>query len=290
MPCKFAASLILLAGLFTSQTQAQEIGWINSIEGESDSIRLLRQGHSDPVKPFTTLRAGDQLQIGDSRSAVVIGTPDGKNRRIGAAQSPFTVSAPGNAPSMQGNVFKWVSGLFPLGAKKETTLALSSMSTRGANTAPLAVPYLTRRFLVEARTRQLYLSWSGGTPPFRLRLVSQTDGKDIIALVGIGERHVLAPRRELAEGNYLLEISDAADNVFEDLLRAVPAANLPVFPEPAGLAGLDPNTARIIEAGWLGTTENGRWVIEAIQRLHELAPNPAALTVLRRLEQGVTVD
>lgn len=290
MPCKFATSLILLAGLYASQGLAQEIAWINNIEGESDSIRLLRQGHSDPVKPFTTLRAGDQLQIGDSRSAVIIGTPDGKSRRIGAAQSPFTISSPGNAPSVQGNVFKWVSGLFPLGAKKETTLALSSLSTRGGNGAPLAVPYLVRRFMIEARTRSLYLSWSGGTPPFRLRLVRQADGKEVMAFAGIGERHVLAPRREFADGDYLLEISDAADNVFEDLLRAVPAANLPAFPEAAGLTGLDPHTARIIEASWLGTTENGRWVIEAMQRLHELAPNPVALSVLRRLEQGVAVD
>lgn len=283
--------LSLVCAIAATEAFSQDIGWIEGIEGEASTTKLVRQGQNENIKPYVPLRAGDQIVISGQKTVVLVGTPEGKTQRITAAQSPFTMLSVGNTPTVSGNVLKWASGLFVGESKKNASQSMSAMSTRGAKSSPLTVPYLSKRFLLLAGKRALYLSWSGGEPPYRVRLLRQADGREILAVGEIKESSVVTPSIDLVEGDYILEILDASQTSYEDLLRVVTPNRQPIIPERQSLAQLPENTALLLSASWLGSTENGRWVIEAMQQLYSLSASfPAAKSVLQRLEKGAAVD
>lgn len=270
---------------------AQDLGWIDGIEGDANAATLIRQGKSVPLRPYVQLLAGDQIVITSTRTAVLLNTAEGTTQRITTERSPFSIRPTGSTPTVSGNILKWVSGLFAGDQNKNAPQALSAMSTRGADAPPLSVPYLSKRFMLLAGKRPLYLSWSGGTAPYRVKLIRLSDMKDVFDVGEIRERSTITPTSELVEGEYLLEIIDATQTAYEESIRVVAPTRQPAFPDPQALAQLPENSARLVKASWLGSTENGRWVIEAMQQLHALAVStPTAASVLQRVEQGAVVE
>jgi hypothetical protein len=278
-------TLAWLAAFAAAPLVAAEIGWIDRIDGAAPGVKLVRQGKAVAAKPYSPVQTDDVIELPDEKTSVVVTYSDGKTQRIAFAQSPFKVENRGAAPSVPGNLLKWVSGL--IAGDSQSPQRLTAMTARGTGDAPLSVPYLAKRFFVVAQQRALYFSWSDGSAPFQLRLIRLADNKEIVSLSEIKTRAVVTPVVDLAAGDYRLEVADAGGSVYEDQLRAVPAA--PVFPE--SLAALPPASAKLVAASWLARAESGLWVIEAMQQLKELAKTDStAGAVLQRLEQGAALN
>lgn len=285
MRTRIRRAAALLICLISAPVFSADIGWIDSIEGAINDVKLVRQGKSEPARPYLTVQADDYIQLPDEKTSVALALSDGKVQRITFKQSPFKIETHGAAPSVQGNLLKWVSGLFATESSKGSPQRLTAMTARGDDSAPLNVPYLTKRFFITANTRPLYFSWVGGTAPFQLRLIRLSDHKEVIALKDIKTRGIMTPEIELREGDYQLDVADASGSVYEDHLSVVPASQTPVFPE--SLESLPPETAKLVFASWLARTESGLWVVEAMQQLKSLAGNSStALAALQQLERG----
>lgn len=288
MDKKTRVVLALLASLVATAAtplSAAEIGWIDRIDGSAPGVKLVRQGKVEAAKPYSPVQTDDVIELPDDKTSVVVTYSDGKTQRVAFAQSPFKVENRGAAPSVPGNLLKWVSGL--IAGDSQSPQRLTAMTARGAGDAPLSVPYLAKRFFVVAQQRPLYFSWSDGSAPFQLRLIRLADNREIVSLSEIKTRVVVTPVVDLAAGDYRLEVADAGGSVYEDQLRAVERA--PVFPE--SLAALPPASAKLVAASWLARAESGMWVIEAMQQLKELAKTDStAGAVLQQLEKGAALN
>lgn len=178
-------------------------------------------------------------------------------------------------------------------AKNNTLLASGIRGTSSqqadldVETGPLTVPYLSRRFFIVEGERALYLSWLGGKPPFKLRLVRQVDGQEILLLTELHDRKILTPVIPLLVGDYALEIHDGERTTYEDLLKVVRSERLPKYP----VTGLPPSQpeekSAVFHATWLAGVESGRWIVEALQQLHKLSLSlPEAAHALSVIESG----
>ena len=279
------AWLVCFAATANTALVAAEIGWIDRIDGSAPGVKLVRQGKSAAAKPYSPVQTDDVIELPDEQTSVVVTYSDGKTQRIAFKQSPFRIESRGAAPSVPGNLLKWVSGL--IAGDSQSPQRLTAMTARGTGNTPLSVPYLTKRFFVVAQQRALYFSWSDGSAPFQLRLIRLADNKEIVSLSEIKTRTIMTPVVDLAAGDYRLEVADAGGSVYEDQLRAVAAA--PAFPE--SLQPLSAASAKLVAASWLARAESGLWVIEAMQQLKELSKTDStAGAVLQRLEQGAALN
>ena len=282
------AWLAAFAATAATPLPAAEIGWIDSIDGSAPGVKLVRQGKIEVAKPYSPLQTDDVIELPDEQTRVVVSYSDGKTQRIAFKQSPFRIESRGAAPSVPGNLLKWVSGLVAGDSQSPQQLtAMTAMTARGTGNTPLSVPYLTKRFFVVAQQRALYFSWSDGSAPFQLRLIRLADNKEIVSLSEIKTRTIMTPVVDLAAGDYRLEVADAGGSVYEDQLRAVAAA--PTFPE--SLQALPAASAKLVAASWLARAESGMWVIEAMQQLKELsATDSTAGAVLQQIEKGAALN
>lgn len=285
---KLLRSLLLgtASSLVFGHLLAQEIAWVEQVTDPGGAIALMRDGSRLPIKPYTPLRAGDEIVVGEPAATLVIGSPDGRSVRVTAVQSPFRLTATRNAPTVSGNALRWVHGLF---ASKERSAgpALRSLSVRSAPEEALDLPYLGDQLFLLAGKRSLYISWSGGQPPYRLRLIRERD-QQIVVNAGIPQMtQLITPETDLPVGDYRLEIGDQTGATYETRLQVLPGQAQPVFPDAGALGGLPADTARLILASWLASVEDGRWAMESMQQLHALRQSlPVAEEVLRRVSSG----
>lgn len=277
---------LLVVALMMEQAFAQDAGWVDSIDGEMTSVTLVRHGQINlPIHPYATLRAGDQLLIRHDKTAVVLATADGKSHRVVANQSPYTVTISGSAPSIPGNVFKWVSRLFSSDDKQSDTRTLSARSVSFSK--ELGVPYPAQHSQrISSGQRSVYISWTGGLPPYQVRIIDESTGKPVFESREIRFGWIGTPPIDLNEGSYRLIIEDSAGARNQRIVEVLPPSLLPIMSEGDSLRVLPESTARIIEASWLASVENRQWVLEAQQRLHKLsATETTAQTVLKQIEQ-----
>lgn len=283
-----ATSLVLF--MMSKVAHAQEIGWVDSIVGPSGGAQIFHDGKPVVLKPFLTVHEGDQFVIADAATVIVVAFGDAKTVRIDKTKSPFVVKKIGAAPTIPGNLLKWMSGLLDPKSSKPATNSLASMSTRGTSSEPLAVPYLAKSFPVAAAKRALYFSWAGGTAPYAITLKRRSDGVTLFNKTGLADRNVTTPAIDLTTDDYGLEICDATQACYEDSLRAVESTSIPSQTNSISANGLPPHTNALLNTLWLASVENGRWVVEAIQQLAEQSKeNPTASQFLKRIEDGLAV-
>lgn len=285
-------ALFLVIGnlaLVSAVQAAQEIGWIDTIEGPRDQVLLLRNGKADNARLFDVVQEGDQIQIKSPAAAVKIGTGEGSGFRIDFPQSPYVMKASGKPPSIPGNLMKWLSSHFQANEKGKSLDRLASLSTRDVESSQgeLVAPYLAKRFAMASGNRALYFSWKGGVAPFTVKLVNQDTGTAAFEEKKIPDRRIQTKPTTLPEGLYRLDISDTQGAVYEDLIRVVAPQQLPPAPEDIRLTTLPDRTRRLVYIAWLAAQDNGKWIIEAMQQAAELADTyrPAG-ELLRTLESG----
>ncbi len=178
--------------------------------------------------------------------------------------------------------------LGPIGRFYDSILRITSRMTRGASTLatlssrtfddpPMSVmidPNVSQT--VQTGERTLWLTWSGGKPPFRLKLSLNSR---ILFEQSTQEREITLPLVQLVRGHGSLSCRDADGQEFS--IRLVTSEGLPEAPDLSAAAP-SRTIAAYLAAAWLSQQGNGSFKLEAAQQLSELAQDLHVADSLRR--------
>jgi hypothetical protein len=114
-------------------------------------------------------------------------------------------------------------------------------------------------------SRKLCLSWSGGTEPYRIRIILiETRTRILDANPAEGARWC-SNEIDWKQGVYWLELT-AGEATFHNGFFVVGQSEVPHLP-PESLEGLSPNLQKTLEAAWLSSRGQGKWLWEAYIRI-----------------------
>lgn len=263
---------------------------VEDVQGTGVTV-LRDQAPPAPLLPYSPLFEGDRLVLANDRSRVTV-LCGGERRVLSRGMSPWSVPTALSPPGRAANVMAWLSDFF--GTAERHGESVASLRVRG-DEEPLSLPLLAGADgAFAAGRRALSLAWSGGEPPFSVRVYRAADDRTVLAAKDIEARRVRLTGEPVAAGPYELEVRDARGKVAGARLRALAPAELPQMPQipPAfAAAGPDDRVGRTLEAGWLAGEAGGRLAFEAYQRAGEIAEEHAPARALRdALEQGLRPD
>lgn len=214
------------------------------------------------IQYYQILQTGDRLWVG-AELELRLERDDGTVLVIGPGDSPYTVENTGEPPGVWENLMTW-AGVWLHGKDHEgKTRPTVSLVTR-SDSPPIVLPLApTMPVRLMAGERPLNLAWTGGAPPFQVRLLPENEETVLLDQQNIPTRHFQTPLLELAPGAYQLIISDQ-NHQAEIAVEMVAASALPT---PVGLTlPTDTDSAHgIVYAVWL-TAQDDSWLLEAYQR------------------------
>lgn len=264
------------------------VGYVEQLTGDLEAFSIERAGMAVPMALLLPLRAGDRLLVHGEGNAALLQCGN-RRIRITERQSPFVVPA---APSPPGFLTRLGTVLLDLGARLTTQQAKSvtkvSTSSRGEE-GSLAIPLLQDRMShLVSDTTLLSLSWSGGVPPYKVRLSTVwEEPREITTLNGVDTtRVVVSLSRPLPLGFAHVEVTDAEDTMVRGTFEVVPARRLPsVKPTPGDSDIPAPLRTIIVVDSWL--KKNPReWSFHAYQTVAPLAASFEPARILRDCLEG----
>ena len=141
--------------------------------------------------------------------------------------------------------------------------------------SPLLVPALAGpQANLVAGKRALYVAWTGGAGPFSVQLSSAAEGRDVLSRSSIEGHSVRLPAADLAPGQYTLRVRNRAghrvEGIREDGVFVVAENALPVLPDVLKDPALSEEARVLFYADYLAAQDDGRWTLEALQRVAAL--------------------
>lgn len=270
--------LMAAAAVPSKADEVEVIGFVESFTGPSSGYAIEQNGKSIPIAIFKPLHRNDRLIVRDPDGVIKIQLVGGKQLTVTHAQSPRGLVGEAAGITQAGSLLAEVGAQLTAWADWNTTVV--SARIRGGGDAALDMP-LIRHPLPEmaAGDRQLTLAWVGGTPPFGIRLVRNTDGDVVVDEQGLDHRRIDARDVAMTTGGYTIDI---ADGTGETLKRTFTVVDPPLVPAPpADLAseGMSADMRAAAAAAWLAGEDDGRWALEAFQQIGPLAESyePARL-------------
>jgi len=128
------------------------------------------------------------------------------------------------------------------------------------------------------------LAWTGGRPPFTVRLVR--DGKgEVAAAAGLNTRRASLGEVDIQPGLHAVHVRDSAGVSRLARVLVVPPDSVPSL-QGAGTAGLSGGSRLLLESVSLAGMGDGRWSWEAWLRLGRLGEDETAARVRAELEGG----
>lgn len=233
-----------------------------------------------PVKAFKVERAGkaiaypaeglmacDTLRLTDTRASVQVTLSNNRTLLLNAESPGKAVQVPCGQPGFVGNMLALAKSIVAQ-ASVATTLTKGTSSRGGLLVVPALgayAPHLT------AGTRSLYLAWAGGDAPYKVQLLSDS-GAIVAQVSGVNARSVRLPKTALMPGHYTLRITGQDGKGVEDSeLTVVTPNQLPAAPPELAAAKLQPMDYALLYAYYLEGFQDGRWTLEAVQRVAALA-------------------
>ncbi|MCB1977650.1 MAG: hypothetical protein KDE66_11680 [Nitrosomonas sp.] len=196
--------LALLLSVFITQTVWAAF-WIDEFTGDPEEYRLVRQGVELTIEAQMLLRTGDELRVLNETGELHLKQDDpGSNklfiltRKNGEFSVPETSAPPGIIENMISLVKKWLD---KASEEKKVTRAVA---TRGDSPVLISGASDLKNFLFTGLDT-LTLHWSGGEPPYRIRLLDEDDNV-IIEQNGIQDNYITLKDIALSVGNYGLEV------------------------------------------------------------------------------------
>ena len=160
--------------------------------------------------------------------------------------------------------------------------------TRGKDEAVIPVdPGQGKNCRLTAGTRSLHVRWLGGTPPYRLYLITEENGaKRTIAEKLVPGLQTDLPMIALEPGSYTLVLKDAGDfarsadplkgPAYEVTLEVLPPEQRPPMPRDLAGAAASAELKQLLYAGWLAGQGEGEWKLEAMQLVAPLVADSQA--------------
>lgn len=169
--------VMLSASQFVHAEEVGVCGHVSSIEGDRDSVVIVRD-HKN-VKPmfFQDLLCGDVLRVTAENASVDIQFTDGSTQRLVKADNSFTIIARGDAISAKTKLWDLVGKWFT----NRNDYRKKSLVSRG-NPAPALAIKLGRMQDVEqtikSGARDLRLTWEGGNDDYEIKIATK-DGTSV---------------------------------------------------------------------------------------------------------------
>lgn len=202
---KFVQSLLaLLLSIFIPQTLWAAF-WIDDFTGEPEEYRLVRQGSELTIEAQMLLRTGDELRVLSETGEIHLEQNDPDNNKqlvLTQKNGSFRVPESSVPPDVIQNMItlgeKWFE---KVSEEKKSTRSLTS---RGG--APVLISGASdfKNYLF-AGLDSLTVDWSGGEPPYRVRLLDKNDNI-ITEQNGIQHNYIKLTDIKLSTGDYGLEV------------------------------------------------------------------------------------
>jgi hypothetical protein len=147
--------------------------------------------------------------------------------------------------------------------------------------SPLVVPALAgpQANLVAGR-RALYVAWTGGVAPFSVQLAA-ADGREVALRSAVEAHSTRLPAADLSPGQYTLRVRNRAghriEGIRDDAVFVVADGTLPALPDTLKHPSLSDEARTLFYADYLTAQEDGRWTLEALQRVAALPGQSAAV-------------
>ena len=276
------ARLALAALLLAGAANPREVGFVEAFRGAADGYRIERGAAHLPVRVLTPLHEGDVVHVRAAQGRIELRLASGRAIVLEGGSAPFHVTAPPGEHTVSMNIVRWL-GDWVRGASAAETGSGVSLVTRGSGA--LTAPLLADGLRLGAGSRaSLALAWSGGAPPFAVR-VADAEGRTLAVLETPAPSASTGPLT-LAPGTLELRLRDAEGA--EITARAEVVAALPAAPPAVAAADLPASLRETLAAAWLAQQEAGAWRLEAFQSAAALAASyPPALALRDALAAGV---
>lgn len=196
--------LALLLNVFITQTVWAAF-WIDDFTGEPEEYRLVRHGNELTIEVQMLLRTGDELSVLSETGEIHLERDDPGNHKLfiltrknGVFSVPESSTPPGVIKNMIALGEKWLIKAFE---EKRTARSLTS---RGGEPVLISGASDLKNYLITGLDT-LTVYWSGGEPPFCVRLLDE-DEIVVIEQSDIQNNHITLKDISLSAGNYGLEV------------------------------------------------------------------------------------
>jgi len=246
-----------------------------------DVLRVVRGGKDQSLaEPLPDLQAGDRLFVKHGAVRILIlGTGQVKTiaQGDGGGSQPDFIVPEAVSQGLTGKALAFIKALMSDPDRSGTVVPVTRGSgefcynlTLSNEPKPFAIPVLfAERPALSAGKRALFVSWTGGRPPFDIELVDRVRNKKIAGANVKQECSARLPVVDIAPGRYRLSITDANGSVLlEDDLTV--STLPPAMPRELAKSSFPEEARQIYFATWLASLESGRWAFEAEQRVSQL--------------------
>jgi hypothetical protein len=231
------------------------------------------------------LLEGDEVSITAATGRLRMALGDGgSTKEIGPGSTPYIVGA-ARVPTLPTNLMRWATGWFTgwNEARQSQVVAVHVRSGRPI----FAPPFEGMSGRLQAGSRSLFLTWTGGKPPYAISLVREGAATPAFSLTGTEQSRIRADNVVLIPGPYILTVEDAAGGQDRAKVVVAPANQIPAPPEELARSALAPAVRKTLFAAWLAAHDEGLWVFEAYQQAALVATPGSAADLLREaLERG----
>ncbi len=254
-----ATIVILLA---TAVSTVHGSYWVSEFTESPDSYRIARSSGTIPLEQLMLLETGDIIHVSDRFAMLVV--INEQNERIAVTQdnSPFVVPESEAPPTLLINIRNWMASWWSTRGNQSTST--TAAVSKGALEPKTPFAAYGENWLLSG-SREIYVSWSGGFPPFEVQLVDSSE--NVVAQVtGVQNYAVALPRYELDEGSrFDLHISDGSGSS----TAAITVAGKDRLPASVqSVIDLDvPDKIRFGNVALLLSVNEG-WRFEALQLAH----------------------
>jgi len=192
--------------------------WIDDFSGAAEDYRLIRQDKEYKIEAQMLLNTGDELKVLSKTETLHLVQDDNSEIVLTKQNTPFKIPESEPPPSIMGNIAALVSGWLTQSPGEDVKTV--TLASRGV--APLlisAASDLENNLM--AGLESLVVYWSGGMPPYHVRLRDE-DNNAIIEKTNIQQNNVTLTDTAMPSGNYRLEILDEISSTSISLTAVAP--------------------------------------------------------------------
>ena len=268
------------AGALAQGKPAEVAGWV-----EPDPVT-----QTVPVNAFRLSRAGkaityadvglhacDKLALLDDKAVVRVRLASNLRMQLDADTPGRQIEVPCDQRGIAAEVAAAIRAMLRSIEQRKVRVAALTRDI-----SPLLVPALAGpQANLVAGKRALYLAWTGGAGPFSVQVTAGADGREVVSRANIDAHSVRLPVADFAPGQYTLRVRNRAghrvEGIREDGLFVVADDALPPLPDALKDVTLNEEGRTLFYADYLAVQDDGRWTLEALQRVAALPGQSAAV-------------
>ncbi len=265
-----------------AHAQAGEVaGWVEpdpkTLVVPTSAFRLDRAGKAIAY-PEAGLQACDRLKLLDEKAVVRIRLASNLRMQLDAETPGLQLEIPCSERSIAASLAAALRAM--IGSAQQRKQRVGALTR---DIAPLALPALfaAPQSSIAAGRRTLYVAWTGGAGPYSIQLLRTSDGREVVSRANISAHSVLLPPADIEPGEYTLWVRNRAgyriEGIREDGIVAVAPGAVPAMPEVLKAAGLTDEARALFYADYLAAQDDGRWTLEALQRVAALPSQSPAV-------------